>query len=115
MDEIRTRIDDVFDFIQKKGKTTSREVHKGVKISGDEVDKYVYVLRKYGLIKVSYGWFDTHLYINEDPAIRLADEFKSQLYADADNTAIFDKEFAGDIANKDIKALAFMSMLLTTD
>jgi len=112
MDEIRTRIDDVFDFIQKKGKTTSREVRKGVRISGDDVDKYVYVLRKYGLIKVSYGWFDTHLYINEDPAIRLADEFKSQLYADA---AIFDKEVAGDMANKDIKALAFMSMLLTTD
>ncbi len=109
MDEIKTKIDDVFDFIQKKGKTTSREVSKEVKISKDDLDTYVYILRRYGMIEVKYGWFDTHLYINED-ALKLADEFKYQLYSNADSTVIFDKEGAAD---RNIKALAFMSMLKT--
>lgn len=110
MDEIKTKIDDVFDFIQKRRKTTSREVSKELKISGDDLDTYVYVLRRYGVIEVKYGWFDTQLYINEDNALKLADEFKYQLYCNADSTVIFDKKGAVD---KNIKALAFMSMLKT--
>jgi transcription initiation factor IIE alpha subunit len=109
MDEIKTKIDDVFDFIQKKGKTTSKEVRNGLKISGDDLDTYLYVLRRYGMIEVKYDWFETYLYINEDNALKLADEFKSQL-SNADSTVIFDKQ---DATNKNIKALAFMSTLKT--
>ena len=68
MEEIRTRIDDVFEFIQERGKTTTREVSRGVRVDGDELDKFLYVLQKNGLIDVKYGLINTYIYSGEETA-----------------------------------------------
>jgi hypothetical protein len=104
MDEIKTKIDHVFEFIQRKGKTTPKEVSREIKLNSDELDKYLEVLRKSGLIKVHYKLFNTYLSAADDDPVKLADQFKSQLYEDyTDNTAAVDKN---------LKIMALKSMLM---
>ena len=105
MDEIKTKIDLVFDFVQTKRKTTLRELSREVRVNADELDKYVNLLRKYGLIKVEYQWFNTFLYAEEIDLLKLSDEFKSQLYSspDAETKGV-------EVTDKNLKITALRSM-----
>jgi hypothetical protein len=110
MDEIKTRIDQVHDFITARRKTTFRELLRESKLNRDELDKYVHVLCKYGLIKAKYGWFDTYLYIEKDNVTELIDEFKSLLDAGSiDDTVTSDKD--EDATDKNLKIIAMKSIL----
>lgn len=62
MREIKTRIDDVFEFIQERGKTTAKEVSKEVGVDNKELETFVHVLKKNGLIRVRYALVNTYLY-----------------------------------------------------
>jgi len=110
MDEIKTKIDLVFEFVRSRKRASRREISRAVRLSGDEVDEYIYVLRKYGLIKVRYGWFDTYLYTEEDDVLKLVDEFKSLLCTEtASDTTIFDKD--AEVIDKNLKIMALRSLL----
>jgi hypothetical protein len=66
MDKIRTRIDDVFDFIQEKGVTTKKEVSKELCLNSDELEKFVSVLQQHHLIDVRYSLMNTYLSVGEE-------------------------------------------------
>ena len=109
MEEIRTRIDVVFDFVASKRRTTFRELSREFKLKREDLERYTSVLSKYGLIKVKYGWFDTYLYTEEN-IVQLIDEFKSLLYVESANEAVtFDNDI--EVTDKNLKITALRSIL----
>jgi len=65
MNEIRTRIDEVLDFIQERGTTTKKEVSRELCLDTDELDKFISLLQKNHLIEVRCGLVNTYLCIGE--------------------------------------------------
>ena len=65
MNEIRTRIDEVLDFIQERGTTTKKEVSRELCLDADELDKFITLLHKNHMIEVRYGLANTYLCVGE--------------------------------------------------
>jgi len=104
MKEIKTRIDDVFEFVTTRKKTTLRELSREFNLKREDLEKYTNVLSEYDLIKVKYGLFNTYLYTEEDNAVQLIKEFKSLLYLESTNDMEeFDKD---EVKDKSMKITA---------
>ena len=109
MEEIKTRIDHVHDFIAARNKTTYRELSREFSLNREELDKYVHVLCKYGLVKAKYGWFNTYLYKENGNITELIDGFKSLLYAGSIGDTV--EPDNGELTDKDLKITAMKSIL----
>lgn len=111
MEEIKTKIDEIFDFIQRRGSTTPNEVSKEFRMGPDELDKYVHVLSKSGLIKVHYSWLTTHFSVEESDSVPLAGEFKSTMNNEyAGDSAVLSTKDA-EIADKNLKIITMKRIL----
>jgi predicted DNA-binding transcriptional regulator len=109
MDEIKTKIDNVLEFIQKKETTTKKEVSKEFKMNSDELDKYIQILHKSGMIKVRYNWLNTYISAEVDP-IKMADEFKDTLNSECTNSSLGSND--AEIADRHLKIMTLKSMLM---
>lgn len=66
MRQIRTRIDDVFEFIQERKTTNLNEVSMQTGLNKDKVEEFVDLLKTSGLVKVKYNLLGPRIYIGEE-------------------------------------------------
>jgi len=65
MEEIKTKVDDIVEFVQTRKKTTFGEVSRKVGIDRDRLEHIANVLQENGIIQVRYGLISTYLYIEK--------------------------------------------------
>jgi len=65
MEEIKTKVDDIVEFVQTRKKTTFGEVSRKVGIDRDRLEHIANVLQENGIIQVRYGLVGAYLYIEE--------------------------------------------------
>jgi len=69
MEEIRTKIDDVLDFIEDRRVTTVKEVSSQVGVDRDRLDFFIEILENNRLIEVKYVIMGPLLYVGEETVI----------------------------------------------
>jgi len=69
MREIKTRIDDVLEFIQDRKATTFNEVSVETGLDKHTVEKFVDLLSTSGLVKVKYNLLGPRIYIGEETSM----------------------------------------------
>ncbi|QLJ53142.1 MAG: hypothetical protein Sv326_0967 [Candidatus Fermentimicrarchaeum limneticum] len=69
MEEIRTKIDDVLDFIEDRRVTTAGEVSSQVGVDRDMLDVFIEILKNNRLIEVKYVIMGPLLYVGEETVI----------------------------------------------